>query len=71
MKAQLPADIFVSVAAVADWRPAHARRRKLKLKGGEPDSVAPPAIENPDILKSIGTKKRPPEAGGGIRRRDE
>ena len=29
----LPADVFVSVAAVADWRPVKAADRKLKLKG--------------------------------------
>ena len=58
VKASLPADIFVSVAAVADWRPATRAQTKLKLKGGAPDSVALQLIENPDILKSIGTKKK-------------
>jgi phosphopantothenoylcysteine decarboxylase / phosphopantothenate---cysteine ligase len=57
VKAQLPADIFVSVAAVADWRPAQRAQTKLKLKGGE-ESVALQLAENPDILKSIGTKKK-------------
>lgn len=49
----LPADVFVSVAAVADWRPSRAAATKLKLKDkGE----APPALalsENPDILATI------------------
>jgi len=58
VKANLPADIFVSVAAVADWRPATRAQTKLKLKGGDPDKVALQLVENPDILKSIGAKKR-------------
>ena len=57
-KANLPADIFVGVAAVADWRPAARARGKLKLKGGAEDKVALQLVENPDILKSIGTLKK-------------
>lgn len=48
----LPADAFISVAAVADWRPANASQSKLKLKGGE-DPVSLQFVENPDILKTI------------------
>lgn len=51
-QAALPADAFVSVAAVADWRPASLHPRKLKLKG----AGAPPALalaENPDILATL------------------
>ena len=54
--AALPADIAIFVAAVADWRPATNADEKIK-KG---KSKAPPAlklIENPDILKGIGTLK--------------
>lgn len=57
-KANLPADIFVGVAAVADWRPAARAQGKLKLKGGAEDKVALQLVENPDILKSIGTRKK-------------
>ncbi len=57
-KANLPADIFVGVAAVADWRPAARAQGKLKLKGGAEDRVALQLVENPDILKSIGTRKK-------------
>jgi phosphopantothenoylcysteine decarboxylase / phosphopantothenate---cysteine ligase len=57
VKAHMPADIFVSVAAVADWRPASRANTKLKLKGGD-EAVALQLAENPDILKSIGTKKK-------------
>lgn len=54
----LPVDVFVSVAAVADWRPAQAAVRKLKLKGKA--SAEPPALnlkENPDILATLSRKK--------------
>ena len=57
-KANLPADIFVGVAAVADWRPAARAPGKLKLKGVAEDKVALQLVENPDILKSIGTRKK-------------
>lgn len=57
-KANMPADIFVGVAAVADWRPAARAPGKLKLKGGAEDKVALQLVENPDILKSIGTRKK-------------
>lgn len=56
----LPADVFVSVAAVADWRPAEAADKKLKLDKGALASL--PLAENPDILKTIsryGPDKRP------------
>lgn len=48
----LPADAFISVAAVADWRPATASDTKLKLKGGD-EPVSMTFAENPDILKTI------------------
>ena len=48
----LPADVFISVAAVADWRPAETSDRKLKLKGGDAP-VGLTLTENPDILKTI------------------
>jgi phosphopantothenoylcysteine decarboxylase/phosphopantothenate--cysteine ligase len=58
VKAQLPADIFISVAAVADWRPATRAQTKLKLKGAAEAGVALQLIENPDILKRIASKKK-------------
>jgi len=57
VEAALPADVFVSVAAVADWRPARAAARKLKVKGGD-RSPALDLAENPDILKTISRKKK-------------
>ncbi len=47
----LPADVFVSVAAVADWRPAQSASRKMKLDKGAFSSLA--LLENPDILKTV------------------
>jgi phosphopantothenoylcysteine decarboxylase/phosphopantothenate--cysteine ligase len=58
VKANLPADIFIGVAAVADWRPATRAPGKLKLKGAAEEKVALQLVENPDILKSVGTRKK-------------
>lgn len=59
VEAALPADLFASVAAVADWRPAACAPHKLKLKGeGAAPSVA--LVENPDILQTIATGPRRP-----------
>ncbi|MEL6830198.1 MAG: bifunctional phosphopantothenoylcysteine decarboxylase/phosphopantothenate--cysteine ligase CoaBC [Pseudomonadota bacterium] len=55
----LPADIFVSVAAVADWRPAQAADKKLKLKEGDKASASSiNLVENPDILATLSRKKK-------------
>ncbi|MEM7492526.1 MAG: bifunctional phosphopantothenoylcysteine decarboxylase/phosphopantothenate--cysteine ligase CoaBC [Pseudomonadota bacterium] len=55
----LPADIFISVAAVADWRPSRAAAKKMKLKeaGAETHSTLE-LSENPDILKTLSRKKK-------------
>jgi phosphopantothenoylcysteine decarboxylase/phosphopantothenate--cysteine ligase len=57
--AQLPADVFVSVAAVADWHVTNASASKLKKTAG----ATPPALQfaaNPDILASVAALPRPP-----------
>ncbi len=56
-EAALPADVFVSVAAVADWRPVRPSNQKLKLKekGGAPSIEL---AENPDILRTISHKRK-------------
>ncbi|MBD3769155.1 MAG: bifunctional phosphopantothenoylcysteine decarboxylase/phosphopantothenate--cysteine ligase CoaBC [Rhodobacterales bacterium] len=54
----LPADVFVSVAAVADWRPAKAATKKLKIKGGGNTAPAMELAENPDILRTISNKRK-------------
>jgi len=49
--AALPVDVAVCAAAVADWRPAAVKPRKIKKGSG-----APPAVEleaNPDILAAL------------------
>ena len=55
----LPADVFVSVAAVADWRPSRTAAKKMKLKEG--DGEPHPTLElseNPDILATLSRKKK-------------
>jgi phosphopantothenoylcysteine decarboxylase/phosphopantothenate--cysteine ligase len=53
----LPADVFVSVAAVADWRPVKAAPKKLKLKAqGEAPAIQ--LTENPDILRTLSSKRK-------------
>jgi len=54
----LPADVFVSVAAVADWRPARAATKKLKIKGGGNVAPSMELAENPDILKTVSNKRK-------------
>ena len=55
----LPADIFIAVAAVADWRPDDCADKKIKKgKSGIP---ALTLVENPDILALVSTAKKRPE----------
>ncbi len=59
VKASLPADIAVMVAAVADWKPKEYRGEKMKKVGS-----APPALlltENPDILANVAASDKRPE----------
>jgi len=58
----LPADVFVAVAAVADWRPARASDIKLKLDKSAMESLH--LVENPDILKAIA--HRPADTRPGL-----
>ena len=54
------ADIFISTAAVADWRPAQKAAQKIKKDG----SGATPAlqfVENPDILAAVARSPRAAE----------
>lgn len=54
----LPADIFIGVAAVADWRPAQSGATKIKKSDGGVGDLK--LTENPDILKTVcGHKNRP------------
>ncbi len=53
----LPADIAIFVAAVADWRVDVQADEKIK-KGEDGELPALKFVENPDILKSVGTLKK-------------
>ncbi|MFN3401693.1 MAG: bifunctional phosphopantothenoylcysteine decarboxylase/phosphopantothenate--cysteine ligase CoaBC [Ferrovibrio sp.] len=56
----LPVDIFVAAAAVADWRVAVEAPQKMKKSGDLPPVLK--LAENPDILRAISTtdaKRRP------------
>ena len=57
----LPADAFIGVAAVADWKATDPSKHKIKKKEGE-NILSVTFEKNPDILKTIGElpdKKRP------------
>lgn len=55
----LPADIFISVAAVADWRPANRTEKKTKKPEDGPAPLQ--LVENPDILRSVCLSHNRPE----------
>ncbi len=48
---ELPCDIAIFVAAVADWRAASHAGEKIKKAPGQPPTLA--LVENPDILRTI------------------
>lgn len=50
-------DIFVSVAAVADYRPVSVKRQKLKKNG---EGMTLELVANPDILEYVAGLPRPP-----------
>jgi phosphopantothenoylcysteine decarboxylase/phosphopantothenate--cysteine ligase len=50
-------DIFIAVAAVADWRVANTSAQKIKKTGGTPQLQFE---ENPDILTEVANLKKPP-----------
>ncbi len=54
VEAALPADLFVAVAAVADWRPKEASPEKLKKGAGTCPVLK--LVETPDILARIAAR---------------
>ena len=50
-------DIFVGVAAVADYRPALAKEQKIKRQGKEDRHMQLDLVENPDIIASVVASK--------------
>lgn len=54
----LPADVFIAVAAVADWRPVDSPKNKIKKDN---QALQPMALtENPDILQTVASAKNRP-----------
>lgn len=51
------ASVFVSCAAVADWRPANSARQKIK-KDGSGSTPTLDFLENPDILAGVAKSAR-------------
>ena len=51
-------DIAICCAAVADMRPAHPADRKLKKGTDDAQLTTIELVENPDILATLGAKKR-------------
>ena len=51
-------DVFISVAAVADWKVKNASRQKLKKVNGSAPHIE--FEENPDILAWVAGQKKPP-----------
>jgi phosphopantothenoylcysteine decarboxylase/phosphopantothenate--cysteine ligase len=52
---ELPCDMAIFAAAVADWRASAMADHKLKKKGGTPPALT--LVENPDILRTVATRK--------------
>ncbi len=53
-------NIFIGVAAVADYRPAKAQLQKIKRAGNEDAGMSISFVENPDIIAGVaGHKPRP------------
>jgi phosphopantothenoylcysteine decarboxylase / phosphopantothenate---cysteine ligase len=63
MRAVPQADLFISVAAVADWRPDAVAEHKIKKLA---EQAVPPLVfvENPDILASVAALPNPPYCVG-------
>ncbi len=58
LEAASDADVFVAVAAVADWRPESATTNKIKKSDGAPPTLA--LVANPDILAEVARLAEPP-----------
>ncbi|MDQ0142171.1 bifunctional phosphopantothenoylcysteine decarboxylase/phosphopantothenate--cysteine ligase CoaBC [Cupriavidus necator] len=56
-------DVFVAVAAVADWRPAEVARQKLK-KANDSDTPTLQFVQNPDILAAVAARADAPYCVG-------
>ena len=63
MRAAPDADVFIGVAAVADWRVDHVAEHKIK-KTAEHRMPTFAFVENPDILASVAALPNPPYCVG-------
>ncbi len=53
-------DIFIGVAAVADYRPKLVEQVKMKRSGGESGSLTLEFVENPDIIAGVAQHRPKP-----------
>ena len=53
-------DVFIGVAAVADFRPEAAAARKLKKEPGGGNRMALTLVENPDIIAAVASHRKRP-----------
>lgn len=56
-------DVFVAVAAVADWRPAEVSQQKIK-KANDSDTPVLQFVQNPDILAAVAKRENAPYCVG-------
>lgn len=67
--AELPADIFIATAAVADFRPREPHESKIK-KAGE-NGLTLELVQNPDILAEVAARQERPFVVGFAAETDE
>lgn len=61
VNAELPGcDIFIGVAAVADYRPAHVADLKIKKEAQRDQKLELSLVENPDIIASVAASAHKP-----------
>ena len=58
LEAMDDADVIIKVAAVADYRPADPKDKKIKKKDQNGDELSIHLMENPDILRAVGERKK-------------
>jgi phosphopantothenoylcysteine decarboxylase/phosphopantothenate--cysteine ligase len=63
LQATPDADIFIAVAAVADWRVDHLSEHKIKKTANQPMPTFT-FVENPDILATVARLPNPPYCVG-------
>ena len=52
-------EIIIQAAAVADYRFAEIRKEKMKKRPGDDGRLVLELVENPDIARAVGERKRP------------